>query len=378
MREQIPIWKLEVYLRGIAIFSVVLNHSIFHILMLRTENLYDSLHTVHFPFLTLSLNVPMQVFFQEITRFAVPLFIVLAGNFIASIKLSKSTILAQIRKLFIPYIFWTLMGILYRIFVLNSHYSALNLVKAVFLGGGQYGYFFFPLIMQYYALSIIIKKLYDKSPYMTLLISLIMQLFWISSHYSASLALGGIEIPFSMTVILPEALFPRFIFFFVLGIHIKRNSKSIIDMAIRERKKIVLGTILSLVLLLLEHIATYSVIIRYCPEIALWQIINALSPMKITTMLFSFMSVLLLISIGIEGYFSLDVLKRMGSNSFSIFILNGPILLLINKLAGFQGVNHLLIPVFIISIPLCIIIPILLNERLGKKHVFISKILGNG
>ena len=95
--------------------------------------------------------------------------------------------------------------------------------------------------------------------------------------------------PSSWAIVLEEALFPRFLFFFVLGIYLKKNSAKIIDFVREKRAVILIGTIMSMFFMMLEHWLTYSLIVEHCSKLEKWQIINALSPKKITTTIFSFM-----------------------------------------------------------------------------------------
>jgi surface polysaccharide O-acyltransferase-like enzyme len=133
-------------LRGIAILAVLLIHTTTRTLEASNFNL------VGFSF-TLFLN--------QIARFAVPMFFIISG-FVLEISdhgdLSYwSFIKKRFSKVFIPYVFWSLI---YYFLVYNSNHD--NLFKVFLTGNASYQLYFIPALLVFYLTFPLLHKLFQK------------------------------------------------------------------------------------------------------------------------------------------------------------------------------------------------------------------------
>lgn len=164
-------------------------------------------------------------FLNQIVRFAVPLFIVLSG---ISLSLSKKKVPASVflknrfLKIILPYLAWSAVYYLY-----NVHFSlslfriqGLHALKAflngLLVGGFAPHLYFVIVISQLYLLYPLLKKIRERFPALTLVLSFAVTLFFQECIY---LSCRGIEV-------LPPLIrpyvwfsFPTWLFYFVAGMY---------------------------------------------------------------------------------------------------------------------------------------------------------------
>lgn len=155
---------------------------------------------------------------NQVTRFAVPLFILLSGISLGLNNVSGSYmqfLKSRAIKIGIPYLFWFSIYFIYNTY---ANLSAVNFgffLKSLLLGQAAPHLFFIVIIFQLYFLYPLLKRCVDKAPYKSIFISFIisygiqMQFFFLK--YNLNLIPNFIR-PYLWL------LFPTWLFYFVFGL----------------------------------------------------------------------------------------------------------------------------------------------------------------
>ena len=139
-QKVVPIWKVFLHLRGIAILAVIINHAAFFGV---TEYRFLNSQVTSFaaPFnIPFNMITPGWIIIQELTRFSVPLFLVLAGHYIACFCKSFKSIIKQAEKFIIPFIVWSFIGWLYSFAFSPPGWTVKSFLFRVLHGESQPGY----------------------------------------------------------------------------------------------------------------------------------------------------------------------------------------------------------------------------------------------
>jgi peptidoglycan/LPS O-acetylase OafA/YrhL len=184
-------------LRGIAIFLVIINHSI--VLSLQTITQFN-----------LPRVSPLEKGFllaiKEIGVLAVPIFLFLAGAFMMyslsgkTVKEGYRLILPALKNAVIPYILWSV--IFYFIIFLVNHetYSLFGYIKNLLVG---YPYNFVPILVFFILLSPILAWFSKKFPLITIALFLIYQIILLNIQLPGVL---GFVFPNWMVIVSPPIL----------------------------------------------------------------------------------------------------------------------------------------------------------------------------
>lgn len=272
-------------LRGIAIIGVVAIHS--------------NGAGLKFPDDTLNFNV--SVLWRQMMNFAVPLFIVISGFFLAKKDLTTpdkyfSFIKSQTAKVYFPCIFWSMLW--FAVMVILWHKPVANELIKVFTFRSSDPYYFIALIVQFYLLCPLLKKLANKTGLaISFLISLcsILAIFYIRYFLD-------IDLP----VLLYAGFFTIWMVFFVYGLYL--GSRRI--------------NFLSNPVLILIIIFCYAL---SCAE-TYWlyhsfgQPKDAVTAIKVSSFLYS----LSIITFAFKnvGRFSSRILEKIGLASFGIYLIH--------------------------------------------------------
>ena len=378
VNQEIPLWKVSSFLRGIAIMAMVLNHSAFFGVMQYRINHMQVTQIYHAPFgIPWEIIMPGWIILQELTRFCVPLFLVLIGQYVANFGGTWKIIWKQLTKFIYAYIFWSFIGWAYSLFLDPPVWNPFMFLLKVLKGCGQPGYYFFPLIIQYYLLSQWIVPKVKQNPKFALILSALIQLSWLGVDYFALAVRGGIiAFPFFPQV-LPDYLFPRFLFFYILGIWIGAFPDRFKDMINKKGFLLFFLLIMSMVLLISEHGVIYHFIRKPGAKIQLWKVFTAMTDWKLTTSIWSLFVILFLFRLGQFNFLSWKWSQNLSASTFAIYILNGPILQPITKI-----LNSLTIAsqyqwiVFLLFSGLSILLPLLLIYLSKKWIPWVRFVLG--
>lgn len=212
---------------------------------------------------------------NQIVRFSVPMFILLGGLVTPSMDKEFNFILfykKKLKSIFLPYISALCFYLLYEFYSSGIIFDIQYFTERIF-DLFIYGYshlYFLTIMLQLYLLYPLIRYFFIKNNKIILTISFLITLFFqsitflIESNKILILPSFG-KIPYYIT-------FPLYIFYFVLGIHIKENPIKIkLDAFI-----VSLLWIFSCVTLVLESLVTSTAIMSIKPSIMLYTIITFL------------------------------------------------------------------------------------------------------
>ncbi len=191
-------------LRAIAIAAVLLIHTTTKVL-----------EATHYDLATYSFTL----FLNQITRFAVPLFILISG-FVLELNYNYHTsywayLKKRVSKIFIPYFFWSLI---YYYFVYTGNHD--NLIQALLTGSASYQLYFIPTLCIFYLLFPLLHKTYKFIASIPVLTILGLTQIWLMNQDY-----------FVKQYSLPEPvrIFILSYFIFILGVVAGRNKDKIIE-----------------------------------------------------------------------------------------------------------------------------------------------------
>lgn len=161
-------------LSGIAIFLIVLNHSI-----------------------EIGLNIPQDLGFKQLDGwgrdflsilqafgvFAVPIFLFISGSFIAYATkgdpptLSIKFLITSLKHILIPYLIWSGLFYITVYFIYDQSYGLTGYIKNLLVG---YPFHFIPLLVFYYLISPLLIRIGKKYAALLLIIITVYQLFLIT------------------------------------------------------------------------------------------------------------------------------------------------------------------------------------------------------
>jgi len=253
---------------------------------------------------------------NQLTRFAVPMFIILSGFALYYSEIGKKDeryfpfLKKRLSKVMIPYILWTIIYMLYSYrhnlsAILESDFYNV-LIKNLLKGTTTAHLYFVVIIFQLYLIYPIIKKwMVGKSDKILLGVSFLITLYFQTGIYVRRWDFTIIPTQFMRNYYL---LFPTWIFFFVFGMYFAKNHK-------KWREK------LSDKLLIISIVWIMSFILLYWES--KWA--NSFgSSMRPTVTLYAITSLLFFYVIGIklnkvEGYFD-KFIKFFASQSFVVYL----------------------------------------------------------
>jgi len=375
--KETPLWQVSGSLRGLAILCVVVSHAAFYGVM-RPRLWSGEAALIAAPFgIPWQSVMPFWVVVGELTRMGVPLFLVISGQFVASFPQTRRSILKLIEKLVWPFLFWSLFGWAYDRLVSPPGWSVAEFLQRLLPGDAQIGFFFIPLIIQFYLLAGPTVRWVKRSPAAALVISAVVQSAYVGFNYlgaAASRGLVGFHLPIDA---LPEWLFPRFAFYFVLGAWIGSFPVRANALLARHPARYGVAALLSAILMVAEHGLIHCLVIG--PSTSLTDVWLAMNPWKISTELWAVSAVLFLYSLGKRGLLGARWLSKLGSSAFVIYLLNGPVLLpaalVLAKLTAESRFHWI---AFVVLIPWSVLVPMGFAALVRKRFPFARFVLGDG
>ena len=192
------------FARVIAMISVITIHV--------TSNFINYKSNISF----LGMNIAFIL--NQLSRFAVPLFILLSGISCGLKKPYAGTrrfLRGRLIKIGIPYLIWSIMYSLYNSHIDLSAWSFTFFLKSLLLGQAAPHLYFIVIIMQLYVLFPVLKKWVENSPYKSLLVSFIISYGIQKLYYFLKFDFN--LIPQSIHPYL-WVLLPTWLFYFVMGL----------------------------------------------------------------------------------------------------------------------------------------------------------------
>jgi membrane-bound acyltransferase YfiQ involved in biofilm formation len=374
-----PLWQVSGSLRGLAILCVVVSHAAFYgVMRPRLWRGEVVIYTAMFRIPWQSV-MPAWVISQELIRMGVPLFLVISGQFVASFPQTWRSILKFVEKLIWPFLFWSLFGWAYDWLVFPPGWNVLEFLQRLPLGDAQVGYFYIPLIIQFYLLAGPTVRWVKRSPAAALLVSAVIQLAYLGVNYlGAASSRGLIDLRMPIAA-LPECLFPRFAFFFVLGIWIGSFPSRANELMKRHLLLFGGAALVTAILMIAEHGLIFHLITGSSVSTSLTDVWLALAPWKISTSLWAASSVLFLYCLGKRGLFGAKWLQKIGSSAFVIYLLNGAVVLpMAHVLSKITAESRFHWATFVVLGAWSALAPLGIASVIRKRLRFARFVLGDG
>ena len=148
-------------MRTVSILAVILIHTSTKILQFGQDDL---------------ITLPVAIFSNQISRFAVPLFFMISG-FVLELNHKDESYAAylsrRVKKIFVPYVVWSLI---YSLWVYPQDLS--NLPRLILYGGASYQLYFIPAIVVFYLIFPILHRLISFISNKWVMISLLTIQMW--------------------------------------------------------------------------------------------------------------------------------------------------------------------------------------------------------
>lgn len=245
--------------------------------------------------------LPTIFFFNQVSRFAVPLFFLIAGF---NLELDNS-LRKRLRKILLPYIFWSLV---YYFFVFTRHST--NFFSALLSGNSSYQLYFIPSLIILYFLFPLFHRLVSK-PLITSTLFII-QLYLLYTDYFVK--------PLSFFYPLNIALLNYFVF--TLGTLVARHQKQLLVSASRFKYLLLIITIALGVYVFYEGKTQYLSTHNYLAYYSSWRISIFFYTLGIFSIFFSLMS---------------KIILPLSQLSFSVFFVHVLILEILTPFFGYSG-----------------------------------------
>jgi surface polysaccharide O-acyltransferase-like enzyme len=334
-------------LRAIAIIGVLAIHCTF----------------LGFQFEFNSFDFNITVLWKNFINFSVPLFISLSGFFSANknVETKENYLLfikKQIPRVLIPYIIWSILYLGLSAYFGGAPFNELFVRFITFQSSPEF--YFILLIIQYYLLLPVLKKLASsKGLYLSLAISLISCVIIFKLRYFND---------YLVLQILYTGLFPIWLIFFVFGLYIRNNQ-------IKLNNKLII--VLAFIFYVLSIVETLFSHLYFNIEI-----LFAATSVKVSSFLFS----LLILMYAFKNISMKEnkILQYTGEVSFGIFLshplfLYYPIVLMVNifltPLFNKRGGGILLQLLVLFTTYICCLLFSYILRKINKKLAI--KLLGS-
>jgi peptidoglycan/LPS O-acetylase OafA/YrhL len=171
------------------------------------------------------IELPAALFIDQLSRFAVPLFVTISGyGLTMSFGKNNNLLNYYIRRVWkiLPwFVLASLIIMIFRNWFENAGFDLLDYhtwTNAVMRGGADYHLYFVPMIFKFYLIFPLLFFVVKKFPKTALLLSLVWQIYWYHRISVGTEVLGNHNViwPDQMQYLAPET----WIFYFVLGIYI--------------------------------------------------------------------------------------------------------------------------------------------------------------
>ena len=206
-------------------------------------------------------NFPWTLFLNQISRFAVPLFILISG-FVLELNYDyhvnyRSYLKKRVGKIFIPYLFWSLI---YYFFVYTNNHE--NLVRVILTGDASYQLYFIPTLFIFYLVFPILHRFYKYISSKFVLIGLgALQLYLLSIDYFVK------EFKFADPIRITLLSF----FFFIIGMVAARNKNKIIETVKKYKYLLLTATILLGIYVFMEGKLGFQISDSYLSFYSQWR-----------------------------------------------------------------------------------------------------------
>jgi probable poly-beta-1,6-N-acetyl-D-glucosamine export protein len=260
-------------------------------------------------------KVPLELFFNQISRFAVPLFFLISG-FVLELNYSFhpnyfSYLKKRVNRLFIPYIVWSAI---YYYFLYTKHTR--SFLSSLVDGSASYQLYFIPSLLLLYIFFPLIHKFYNFIANKWMFIFLgILQLMLLYQDYYIS--------PLLITYPIKIVLLNYYVF--ILGIIASRNMDFLMGLVNKFKVSLIILTIFLGGYIFLEGRTFYLATHNYLYFYSQWRV-----SVFLYTLLFGGLSYYFLSKVNLNE----SVVKKLSGLSFFVFFIHVIVLEYVWKYIG--------------------------------------------
>jgi hypothetical protein len=333
------LWKIFANLRGVAIIGVLINHA-FLLYSAYASNM-GGIHNLNIEGFSLGFNAPVITFGLQFQGFCVPLFLFLAGYSAALSPQSWLSIGQRIKNLMLPFIFWSVFAWIWFAFWAwygrspQYSWSVTDFLTRLITGNTQGGYFFFIQIFLLYILFRWIVPLVKQRPTVALFIAFAIQISCMVFNYGSVIGFplqfrpAGYRDWYQVMVIhrYDPLLYAAFT---VLGIYAAFNDQRIKKLLDLPPWVFMIATGVSGFALILEN----GYLFHLLTDLGYSSISSAHFSKSEWIMSYELWG--LVVIFAVSAWFRRRIpvsrlYKRINNNAFELFLLNGPCLLLLDR-----------------------------------------------
>lgn len=333
-KKRNALWKVFLNLRGIAILGVLVAHSFsFYHYKLKSDPFVISLGIGE---IKLKYIDPFISAGQQLPGFCVPLFLFIAGYSAAITKQSWSSVGEKIKRLLYPYLIWSIFGWIWTMLLAlrsGEAWTFQEFLVRLLTGRTQSGYFFFVLIFQWYILSYWLVPMAKRHPIRLIVITSFIQLLCAGYNYFVvyslpfSTSYAVYDFPFQNIVIerYVPLLYPVYPVLGMVAAFYSDKTKRMLDRPVIFHSVIMT---LAFALFAIEHGFATSKLTALGYSAG---IVERYSKVEwlISYELWGLVSIVFFSSLFRRKLLSSKIYQRINKDSYILFLLNGPCLLLL-------------------------------------------------
>ena len=368
-KKPLPLWKVLHSLRGIAILGVLLSHAA-SVVKFAGEHYIPTNFSVSL----------LWIILIQIPGYCVPLFLFLSGHFLATTSHTWKAIFNRLKKLFIPFLFWSLFAWFWnvRAFFFTFEFPEWGWTPKEFFirlitGNTHLGYFFFVLIFQWYLLARWIVPWTKKSPAKALTIALLVQVCCsLFNYYSVFNFAGSGKEP----ILILRYLFILYPFYIILGIVVGLYPKSFSEFFSRIKTIIPILSIIIFFLVLIESEVFYNILkssLKVKPKYAYH---FSMAEWKFSYELWGLAGIFFFILLFRYKIPNSKLYKSINSEAYPLFLLNGPTIILLNYSIQKLDINPPKGLLFFIVLGVEIFFPLLVVNIIRKRFKILKWMIG--
>lgn len=313
-------------LRGLAITAVLANHATAwgFIAMFWWTDLYRPVTVPNWD----QLGGPaywLLVIVNQLALFAVPAFLFISGYFIAYAAqgdpphIGGKVLRSRLVGVALPYVIWS--AIFFAIdAALGVFHPPLTYVRKIILGDVISGFYYVPLLCQFYLISPLLVRWARSHPRRLLAITGAWQLLMVGLPYIWGL--WGDAVAAQHALRAWDWTFPRWTFYFALGIVAGFSGKRFTAWLARYRRQLLAAAVVLGVLAVAESQILFGATAEWD-----W----AFAPLKLSSAIYAPTCVLAFLSFNSKPSLSWRLLDHLGAFSFGIFLVHGKALELLAK-----------------------------------------------
>lgn len=213
-------------------------------------------------------------YFNQLVRYAVPIFIILSGFslYYADLNRAQDPCLIfygkRLKKIFIPYVVWSLLFLLYFWATAGKSVSLLSIPKILLYGQASYHLYFIIIIMQLYLLYPLLRMLFKRFAGIITAITFIITIYYQTQIYLSALK---IHLPVVHVIFDDYMVIFTWAFYFTLGMYLAKKP-GIIQFSSKHRIWTVVVWIFSFGILILDSKITGTFDLSIRPSVMLFSV----------------------------------------------------------------------------------------------------------